>query len=144
MSIRIEIIADSVSEMVLTLRQMADNFSGASSVVALDGERQTPDTRSASSGDLGEGKRRGRPPKAKGDVPPEPPMAEPDEAPADEAEEIDLQGLVNDLTERFKNGDADTRTRIRNWRDEVGLGLLSNMDVQHAASARALINSLGA
>lgn len=156
MSIRIEVIADTVPELVNVLRGMADLFSGSVSGVALDTAQQTPEADPASSGDLvgalPPSQKRGRPPKAKADVPPEPAIAEPDEAPETEADapagegasESEVQILVGKLTELFKKSDPVTRTRIKNWRDQMGLLYLKDMKSEHAPSARAFIDTLGA
>ena len=144
MSIRIEILADTVPELVSVLKQMAAELSGGASLVALDTARQITDPDNASSGDLedaqaGSVKRRGRPPKAKDDVPPEPAAAEPDEAP----EELgDVLTYIAILTDKFRNGDTNVRNRIRWWRDNMELKSLSEMKNEHLPAARAFVRDL--
>lgn len=151
MSIRIEILADSVPELVSALQQMTANLSGATSANALDTARQITDADTASSGDLGDDaaecsvKRRGRPPKAKVVTSPEPASAEPDEAHPLKAilDTRDVDDYVSKITELYRNGDDETRKRIRKWRDDMGFGALKDMTLDHVWEARGLLKDLG-
>jgi hypothetical protein len=158
MSIRIELIFDTVEEATESLRALAEKFSAATSSNTLDNARHAQHIEGASSveaqadptPDVKRG--RGRPPKNKaaaasppGDAQLEPSEATPDEAPPAQAEPTDEQqvhDVIKALTDLFLKSNDERKAAIRKWRDSIGLGRMGDLKVEHVPAARELLTSM--
>ena len=164
MSIRIELVFETIEEAAAGLAQLATKFLSATSANTLDNARHARHSDGASPMDaadttassLPSGRRgRGRPPKVKAEEVSAPPDLEADtgddaddtvgEAPVVETAahtEQDVEPVIAALTEKFKTGSADERAAIRAWRDSVGLGKMVDLDVEHVPAAQELLASM--
>lgn len=100
-------------------------------------------------------KPRGRPRKgaaALAAVPDPEPEPEPDTAVDADGEEPDpeldeasqVSDVVDQLTALYQGGDAETRNRIKSWRDSQGLKLLRDLAAKHVPSALQFLDELTA
>jgi hypothetical protein len=155
MSIKIELIFDTIDEAAAGLATLAQRFLSLTSANTLDIARHnqhiedaSPAEEAAASSELSVPKRgRGRPPKPK--VADAPPCSEVTESPAGEATEPeasvteqDVQDVIAKLTQKFRDGDDSIRAGIRAWRDELGLGKMTDLKPEHVPAAREFLSSL--
>jgi hypothetical protein len=157
MSIKIELVFDTIEEAADALSQLAAKFLSATSSNTLDIAQHTSHVGPASPTEATEAalpvkRGRGRPPKIKPeeDTPPCDTQADPvgeatpSEAPAEEPKdnEDDLQNVIAKLTEVFKAGGDNTRAKIKQWRDSIGLARMADLKAEHIPGARNLLASL--
>jgi hypothetical protein len=153
MSIKLELIFDTIDEAAEGLATLAQRFLSLTSANTVDIAQHTGhigDASPAEAGDISSNivsapKKRGRPPKAK--VTDTPPSEDVTEGPAGEATETqateqDVQDVIAKLTMRFKDGDDATRAGIRAWRDGLGLAKMTDLKPEHVPAAYELLSSL--
>lgn len=141
MSIKIEIIADSIAELAQTLRDLSVLYS-----VSVDNDKQV---------ELATTTGTSEPPKAvsettagEGDAStPEPSSAafsEPEPETPPPPAPITLKEICDVLTDKFKSGDAETKQRIVDTRNSLGLKFLSQAKDEHLPALRELVAILAA
>ncbi len=85
-----------------------------------------------------------KPKKGKAATPEPDPEPEPEEEPDPEleADGPSIDDYREQLTLLYQGGDADTRAKIKAWRDEQGIKLLRDLNDTHLAAAQAFLEEL--
>lgn len=158
MPINITMTFDTVEEAIKGLKTWADNFSSTVSVNTLDTARHEKHIDDASPAEEAVDtqppkKGRGRPPKGKTTENPPPDAgtdqageasSEPQTETPNDVSDKDVQDVIVELTKRYKDGDDAQRTKIRTWRDTVGIARMADLKSDHVAQAREFLSTLGA